>query len=56
MFEGLVTHSKVKRINRGYITLYTIKLTLRDQDYSNMIIEEINIIIIVTTMKYTYSS
>ena len=28
MFEGLVTYSKVKRINRGYVTHYTIKLTL----------------------------
>ena len=32
VFEGLVTFSKVKRINRGYITRYSIKLTLRDQD------------------------
>ena len=39
LFEGLVTYSKVKRINRGYVTHYTIKLTLRDQDYSNIIIE-----------------
>ena len=46
--EGLlVTYSKVKRINRGYITRYTIKLTLRDQENSNMmIIEEIKIIIV----------
>ena len=29
MFESLVTYySKVKRINRGYVTHYTIKLTL----------------------------
>ena len=28
MFEGLVTYSKIKRINRGYVTHYTIKLTL----------------------------
>ena len=28
VFEGLVTYSKVKRINRGYVTHYTIKLTL----------------------------
>ena len=28
MFEGLVTYSKVKRVNRGYVTHYTIKLTL----------------------------
>ena len=35
VFEGLVTYSKVKRINRGYVTHYTIKLTFRDQDYSN---------------------
>ena len=28
MFEGLVTYSKVKRINRGYVTHYTIKLGL----------------------------
>ena len=35
MFEGLVTYSKVKRINRGYVTHYTIKLTLRDQDYKS---------------------
>ena len=37
-------YGKVKRIkNRGYVTHYTIKLTLRDQDYyySNMITEEI---------------
>ena len=32
-----------------------IKLTLRDQDYSYMIIEEIKFIIIIT-IKYTYSS
>ena len=25
---GLVIYSKVKRINRGYVTHYTIKLTL----------------------------
>ena len=35
VFEGLVTYSKVKRMNRGYMTRYTIKLTLKDQDYSN---------------------
>ena len=28
MFEGLVTYSKVKRINRGYVAHYTINLTL----------------------------
>ena len=28
MFESLVTYSKVKRINRRYVTHYTIKLTL----------------------------
>ena len=28
MFEGLVTYSKLKRINRGYVTHYTIKPTL----------------------------
>ena len=28
VFEGLVTYSKVKRINRGYVTHYTLKLTL----------------------------
>ena len=28
VFEGLVTYSKIKRINRGYVTHYTIKLTL----------------------------
>ena len=38
VFESLVTYSKVKRINRGYITCYTRKLTLRDQGCSNMII------------------
>ena len=27
-FEGLVTYSMVKRVNRGYVTHYTIKLTL----------------------------
>ena len=32
VFEGLVTYSKVKRINRGYITRYTVKLTLKDQN------------------------
>ena len=37
---SLVTYSKVKRINRGYVTHYTIKLALRDQDYSSMVIEE----------------
>ena len=35
MFEGLVTFSKVERIDRGYVTHYSIKLTLRDQDYSS---------------------
>ena len=35
MFEGLVTYSKVKRINRGYVTHYTLKLTLGDQDYKS---------------------
>ena len=35
-----VAYSKVKRINRGYVTHYTIKLMLRDQDYSSIIIEE----------------
>ena len=49
------TYSKVKRINRGYVTQYTtsIKLSLRDQDYSNMIIEEIKVIIVIT-IKYIY--
>ena len=28
VFEGLVTYSKVKRINRGCVTHYTTKLTL----------------------------
>ena len=28
VFESLVTYSKVKRINRRYVTHYTIKLTL----------------------------
>ena len=28
VFEGLVTYSKVKRINRGYVTHCTMKLTL----------------------------
>ena len=53
MFEGLLTYysKKVKRINRGYIIRYTIKLTLRDRDYSNMIIEGIKIIIVIT-IKY----
>ena len=32
-------------IDRGYITRYTIKLILKGHDYSNMIIEGINIII-----------
>ena len=27
VFEGLVTYSKVKRINRGYVTHYNLKLT-----------------------------
>ena len=45
--EGLVTYSKVERVNRGYITHYTIKFTLKDQDYSSMIIEEIKIIILL---------
>ena len=50
VFEGLISYSyKVKRINRGYITRYTIQLTLRGQDYSNMIIEEIKFIIVITT-------
>ena len=55
MFEGLVTYSKVKRINRGCATRYTIKLPLRDQDYSNMIKEDINITNVIT-IKDTYSS
>ena len=55
VFEGLLTYSKVKKINRGYITRYAIKLTLRDQNYSYMIIEGIKIILILT-IKYTYSS
>ena len=40
MLDGLVTYSsKVKRINRGYVTHYTIKLTLGIRtNYSNMII------------------
>ena len=48
MFEGLVTYSKkVKMINRGYvITHYTIKLTLRDQDFGNMIIEEKSLLLV----------
>ena len=38
MFEGLVTSSKVERINRGYVTHYTIQTyVIRDQNYSNMI-------------------
>ena len=50
VFEGLISYSyKVKRINRGYITRYTIQLTLRGQHYSNMIIEEIKFIIVITT-------
>ena len=36
------------------ITWYTIKLTLRDQDYSDMTIEEIKVIIVIT-IKDTYS-
>ena len=48
-------YSKVKRMNRRYVTHYYIKLTLRDQDYSNMIIEDIKIIVVIT-IKYTYSS
>ena len=50
MFGGLVTYSKVKRINRGCFTRCTIKL--RDQDCSNMIIGGIRIIISVITIKY----
>ena len=47
MFGGLVTYyCKVKMINRGYVTRYTIKL--RDQDYSNIIIGGIRIIIVIT--------
>ena len=42
-------------INRGYVTRYTIKLTERDHKYSNMIIEEIKIIIVIT-IKRTYTS
>ena len=39
VFEGLITaYSEVKRINRGCITRYTIKLPLRDHDdYINMV-------------------
>ena len=33
---------------------YTIKLTLKDQDYYDMIIEGMKIIIVIT-IKYTYS-
>ena len=50
----LVTYSKVKRINRGYITRYTTKLPLKDQDYSNMIIEEIHIIVVTTRNDMIY--
>ena len=50
VFEGSVTYSKVRRINRGYVTHYTIKLTLRDQDYSNMVIEEIKIILVIVVV------
>ena len=28
VFKALVTYSKAERINRGYVTHYTIKLTL----------------------------
>ena len=49
MFGGLVTYSKVKRINRGYTTRFTIKL--RDHDYSNIIIGGIRIISGIT-IKY----
>ena len=28
VFESLVTYSKIKRINRRYVTHYTLKLTL----------------------------
>ena len=31
MFEGLVTYSKIKRMNRGYVTHYAIKLTLENR-------------------------
>ena len=30
VFEGLVTYSKVKRINRGYVTHYTINISTVD--------------------------
>ena len=30
VFEGLVTYSKVKRINRGYVTHYTINISIVD--------------------------
>ena len=34
VLEGfLVTYNKVKTINRGYITRYAIKFTIKDQDY-----------------------
>ena len=40
VFEGLVTYSKVKMINRGYYVTHYVyyKTYVRDQEYSNMII------------------
>ena len=37
------------------LLIILLDLTLRDQDYSNMIIAEIKFIIVIT-IKYTYSS
>ena len=45
MFESLVAYSKVKRINRRYVTHYTIKLTLESiwevSHYNGPIVTEI---------------
>ena len=51
MKAGVWTFSYIQygqRDKSWIFTHYTIKLTLKDHDYSNMIIEEINIIIIMT--------
>ena len=48
MFEGLVTYSKVKRIIRGYVTHYTIKVTLGIR--TNIIVNDHS-----NTIEHTYS-
>ena len=59
IFEGLVTHSRVKRRETQQNTMSVYMYSafgLKDQDYSNiMIIEEIKLSVVIT-MKYAYKS